>query len=134
MSNKKDHLIPTRRSELVIVNKKRELSELAVQADYTVKINENENRDKYLDLARELKKLWNMKVTLLPIVVKALRSKRGRIVGNRGTSRDHSNNRIVKIAQNTEMSPGNVRRLADTQTPVKNSLGIIMILRYKRII
>ena len=24
---------------------------------------------KYLDLARELKKLWNMKVTLLPIVI-----------------------------------------------------------------
>ena len=28
--------------------------------------------DKYLDLARELKKLWNMKVTIVPIVVGAL--------------------------------------------------------------
>ena len=26
-------------------------------------------RDKYLDLARELKKLWNMKVTIIPIVI-----------------------------------------------------------------
>ena len=28
-------------------------------------------RDKYLDLARELKKLWNMKVTIIPIVIGA---------------------------------------------------------------
>ena len=27
---------------------------------------------KYLDLARELKKLWNMKVTIIPIVIGAL--------------------------------------------------------------
>ena len=28
-------------------------------------------RDKYLDLARELKKLWNIKVTIIPIVIGA---------------------------------------------------------------
>ena len=28
--------------------------------------------DKYLNLARELKKLWNMKVTIVPIVIGAL--------------------------------------------------------------
>ena len=28
-------------------------------------------KDKYLDLARELKKLWNMKVTIVPIVIGA---------------------------------------------------------------
>ena len=28
-----------------------------------------EKKDKYLDIARELKKLWNMKVTILPIVI-----------------------------------------------------------------
>ena len=32
---------------------------------------ECENKDKYLDLARELKKLWNMKVTIVPIVIGA---------------------------------------------------------------
>ena len=31
-----------------------------------------EKRDKYLDLARELKKLLNMKVTIIPIVIGAL--------------------------------------------------------------
>ena len=30
-----------------------------------------ENTQKYLDLARELKKLWNMKVTIVPIVIGA---------------------------------------------------------------
>ena len=33
---------------------------------------ECEKRDKYFDLARELKKLWNMKVTITPIVIGAL--------------------------------------------------------------
>ena len=30
---------------------------------------ESEKIDKYLDLARELKKLWNMKVMVIPIIV-----------------------------------------------------------------
>ena len=33
---------------------------------------ESEKIDKYLDLARELKKLWNMKVKVVPIVIGAL--------------------------------------------------------------
>ena len=32
---------------------------------------ENEKIDKYLDLARELKKLWNMRIKMIPIVVGA---------------------------------------------------------------
>ena len=35
-------------------------------------MNETEKIDNYLDLARELKKLWNMKVTVIPIVVSTL--------------------------------------------------------------
>ena len=37
-------------------------------------LNESEKKDKYLHLARELKKLWNMKVTIVPIVSGALRT------------------------------------------------------------
>ena len=33
---------------------------------------ESEKKEKYLDLARELKKLWNMKVTIVPIVIGVL--------------------------------------------------------------
>ena len=36
-----------------------------------MKLKENEKKDKYLDLARELKKLWNMKVTIISIVIDA---------------------------------------------------------------
>ena len=43
----------------------------AVPADHRIKLKEFEKRDKYLDLARELKKLWNMKVTIIPIVIGA---------------------------------------------------------------
>ena len=39
--------------------------------DHRIKLKECEKRDKYLDLVRELKKLWNMKVTIIPIVIGA---------------------------------------------------------------
>ena len=45
--------------------------DFAVPADHRIKLKECEKRDKYLDLARELKKLWNMKVTIIPIVIGA---------------------------------------------------------------
>ena len=37
-----------------------------------MKIKESKKRDTYLDLTRELRKLWNMKVTVIPIVIGAL--------------------------------------------------------------
>ena len=45
--------------------------DFAVPADHRVKLKECEKKDKYLDLARELKKLWNMKVTVIPNVIDA---------------------------------------------------------------
>ena len=45
--------------------------EFAVPADHRIKLKECEKKYKYLDLARELKKLWNMKVTIIPIVISA---------------------------------------------------------------
>ena len=41
----------------------------AVLADHKVKLIESKKRHKYLDLARELKKLWILKVTVIPIVI-----------------------------------------------------------------
>ena len=43
--------------------------DFAVPADLRIKLKECEKKDKYLDLARELKKLWNMTVTIIPIVI-----------------------------------------------------------------
>ena len=45
--------------------------DFAVPADHRITLKECEKKDKYLDLARELKKLWNMKVTIIPIVIGA---------------------------------------------------------------
>ena len=40
--------------------------------------------------------------------------------GSWGTSGDHPSNNIIENGQNTEKSPGDLRRLAVTQTPVKD--------------
>ena len=69
-----DHLILARRPDLIIINKKMRTCKIvnfAVPADHRIKLKECEKKDKYLDLARELKKLWNMKVTIIPIVIGA---------------------------------------------------------------
>ena len=55
--------------------------DFAVSADPRVKIKESKKRDMYLDLARELKKRWNMKVTVLLIVIGALRTIPKSLVG-----------------------------------------------------
>ena len=55
--------------------------DLTVTVGHRIKSKESEKRDKYLDLARELKKkLWNMKVTMIPIVIRTLRTIPKRLV------------------------------------------------------
>ena len=49
-----------------------QIMDFAVLADHRVKLKESEKKDKYSDLARELKKLWNMRVTFVPIIIGAL--------------------------------------------------------------
>ncbi len=45
--------------------------DFALPTDHWVKLKEAKDRDKNLDLAWELKKLWNMKVAIIPIVISA---------------------------------------------------------------
>ena len=40
--------------------------------DHTLNIKENDKTDKFLNLARELKKQWNMKLTVILIVIGSL--------------------------------------------------------------
>ena len=124
-----DHRISARLPNLVIVNKKKRVCRLvdfALPADHRVKLKKTEKRDKYQDLARELKKTvehksdgdtncnWCTRYSHQWI------STGTRVLGNRLTSWDHPNSSIVEIGQNTEKSPGDVKRLAVTQTPVEN--------------
>ena len=67
-----DHRISARRPDLIIINKKKrtcKIVDFAVPADHRIKLKECEKKDKYLDPARESKKLWNMLVTIIPIVI-----------------------------------------------------------------
>ena len=69
-----------RRPDLVWINKRRKrkrpfrIIDFTVPGDRTVKIKENEKRDKFLDLALELRRLWNIKGTVIPIVTDALQT------------------------------------------------------------
>ena len=72
-----DHLIPARGPDLIIITKKIKkiickIVGFGVPADHRVNLKGSEKTNKYLDLARELKKLWHMKVTIVPIVIGAL--------------------------------------------------------------
>ena len=67
-----DHRISARRPDLDNNQQKlAKLLTLLVPADHRIKRKESEKKDKYLDLARELKKQWNLKVTIVPIVIGA---------------------------------------------------------------
>ena len=46
--------------------------DFVILGDHRVKLKENKKNDKYQDLARELKRMWNMKVTFIPIVICAV--------------------------------------------------------------
>ena len=44
----------------------------ALPAYHRMKIKESENINKYLEFTRELKQLWDMRVTVIPVVFSAL--------------------------------------------------------------
>ena len=75
----KDNLISARAPDFIIINQKKKkkkkrtckIVDFAVPADHRVKVKESEKKDTYLDLSREFEKLWNMKVTIKPIVISA---------------------------------------------------------------
>ncbi len=84
------------------------------------------SQGEYLDLGWELKKLWNMQVTIIIIVIGAFGTvtkgllKGTGVVGSWWTSGDHSNYCIIENGQNTEKSPGDLRRFAVAQTLEKD--------------
>ena len=96
--------------------------DFAVPADHRIKLKECEKKDKYLDLARELKKLWNMPVTIIQIVIGAFGTvTKGLLKG----LEDLEVGGRVETTQTTtllrtEKCPGDLRRLAIIQTPVED--------------
>ena len=75
---KRDHLISARRPDLITITKKKKIFKIidfAVPADHRIKLKECEKRDKYLDLARELKNYgtWRWQLYQLWWVLLALK-------------------------------------------------------------
>ena len=108
--------------------------DFAVPADHWKKLKENEEKNKYLDLSRELKKLWIMKVTFIKNVIGALDTVTEKIgtgtreLGNNTTNGDHPNYSIAEIGQKTEMSPGDWGDLLSINLQWKKHL---LTLRWK---
>ena len=101
--------------------------DFAVPVDHRVILMESERIDKYLDLARGLKKKTiehenddNTNCNWCTRYCNKMIGTRAGRLGNKRMSGDHPNYSTFKISQNTERSPGDMRRLAVTQTPVEN--------------
>ena len=79
-----------------------------------------------MDLARELKKLWNIKVTVIPIIFNVLGTvpkgfeKETEGIRNQWNNQNHTGDSIVNIGQNNQKSPGDLSRLDVTQTLVND--------------
>ena len=82
---------------------------------------ESEKKDKYLDLASDLKKTVEHGSNDCANCDWCVRHSNERIIKGPGElgswrmSRDYPNDSIAEDGQNTEMSPGDLRRLAVTQ-------------------
>ena len=112
-----DHLIPARRPDLIIINQKKrsfKIVNFAVLSNHRIKLKEYEKKDKYLDLARELKKLWSMKVTTVPIVIGAFGTvTKGLLKGREdlevgGLVKTIQMTAFFENGQNIEKSPGDL--------------------------
>ena len=95
--------------------------DFAVLPDHKMKIKENERQ--VLESHHRSKKLWNMGITVILIVIGALVTIPKSL--ERGLEELKIGGRIetiqtIKIGQNTEKSPGDLRRLAVAQTAVKD--------------
>ena len=141
-----DHLILARQLDFVRIPPPKKNNErlcrkfgFVVPDDYKVKLKESKKKEKYLDLARELKKTlehksdgctncnWHPRYSHQRTITGT------RSLGNKRKSGNHPNYSIIKICQNSEKSLGDLRRLAVTQTPVRNHLITLVWNNLKRV-
>ena len=78
-----------------------------------------------IDPTGELKKIWDMKMTMILFVICVLGTIHAGLVKaledglrNQMTSKDHPDYSITKIDKITEKSPGKLRKFAVSQTPM----------------
>ena len=67
-----DHVIEARRPDLVVVDKKErscKIIDFAFPGDSRIEDKEKDKMEKYQDMGRELQKIWNVRVNIIPLVV-----------------------------------------------------------------
>ena len=99
----------------MIINKKKNclLMDFAIPMDHIVKIKESEKIDKYMEFARVLKTLWNMRVMMMiPIVIGVLGTVPKGL--ERGLEQLEIRGRIETIQTRTLRSARILRRLLET--------------------
>ena len=70
-----DHVIEAWRLDLVVVDKKRrtcKIIDFVVPGDSRIEEKENVKIEKYQDLRRELQRIWDVRVKIVPLVVGSL--------------------------------------------------------------
>ena len=70
-----DYVIEAWRTNLVVVDEKErscKITDFAVPGDSRIEEKEKDKIEKYQDLGRELQKIWNVKVKIIPLVVGSL--------------------------------------------------------------
>ena len=70
-----DHIIEARRLDLVLVDKKDrscKIIDSAVAGDCRMEEKVKDKTEKYQELGRELQRVWNVKVKIIPLVVGSL--------------------------------------------------------------
>ena len=70
-----DHVIEARRPDLVVVDKKEKsckIIDFAVPGDSRIEDKEKDKIEKFQDSGRELQKIWNLKVKIIPLVAGSL--------------------------------------------------------------
>ena len=84
-----DHVIEPWRPDFVVVDKKEiicKIIDFAVPGDSRIEEKEKDKIEKYQDFGRELQKIWNVKVKIIPLVV-----------GSLGATPKHFGNRLKQI-------------------------------------
>ena len=109
-----DHVIEAQRLDLVVVDKKKrtcKIIDFAVPGDSRTEEKEKEKVEKYQDLRRELQKIWNVRVKIIPLVV-----------GSLGATPKQFDNRLKEIDVTAEI--GELKKVQKTVL-----LGTARILR-----
>ena len=117
-------MIEARRPDMIVIDKETKFAKIidfAIPYDSRVNSKEVEKIEKYKDLAREIKKLWGVRVTAIPIVVGTLGTtqkklkKRLEDIGIETQGSLSCKNCDITFCQDSEKGSRDLRNLVDAK-------------------